>query len=53
LPATPPTLDNVNAFQDVPTTCVFSIPTGSLSAYQSETNWSSLTSTYTFVEEDI
>ena len=52
LPATPPTLSNVNAFQNVPTTCVFSIPTGSLTEYQNATNWSSLTSTYSFVEED-
>lgn len=52
LPATPPSLANVNAFQNVPTTCKFYIPTGSLAAYQSATNWSSLTSTYSFVEED-
>ena len=52
LPATPPTLVNVKAFEYVPTTCIFSIPTGSLSAYQSATNWSSLTSTYSFVEEE-
>ena len=52
LPATPPTLDNVNAFQGINSACVFYIPTGSLSAYQSATNWSSLTSTYIFTEED-
>lgn len=52
LPSTPPTLANVTAFSSVPTTCVFYIPTGSLAAYQSATNWSSLTSTYTFTEED-
>lgn len=53
LPANPPTLSNVNAFIDLPKTCVFSIPTGSLTAYQNATNWSSLiASGYQFVEED-
>lgn len=52
LPATPPTLGNSNSFNQVPTTCIFSIPTGSLTEYQNATNWSSLTSTYSFVEED-
>ena len=52
LPATPPTLSNVNVFNNVPKTCKFYIPTGTLSAYQAATNWSSLTSTYSFVEED-
>ena len=52
LPATPPTLERIDAFNGVPTTCVFYIPRGSLAAYQSATNWSSLTSTYTFTEED-
>lgn len=52
LPSTPPTLTNTSVFDNVPTTCVFYIPTGSLSAYQSATNWSSLTSKYTFTEED-
>jgi hypothetical protein len=52
LPATPPTLKNTNAFSNIPTTCIFYIPRGSLAEYQSATNWSSLTSTYTFTEED-
>jgi hypothetical protein len=52
LPATPPTLANVNAFRNINSACKFYIPTGSLSAYQSATNWSSLTSTYSFVEEN-
>jgi hypothetical protein len=52
LPATPPTLASTSDFNKVPTTCKFYIPTGSLSAYQSATNWSSLTSTYSFVEEN-
>ncbi len=52
LPAVPPTLTNTNAFNRVPGTCVFYIPTGSLAAYQAATNWSALTSQYSFVEED-
>ena len=52
LPATPPTLENINAFNNIKSSCVFYIPTGSLSAYQSATNWGTLTSKYTFVEED-
>ena len=51
LPATPPTLENVNAFSSVSTTCVFHIPAGSLSAYQSATNWSTLIGQYTFQED--
>jgi hypothetical protein len=51
LPATPPNIADTSAFLNVPTSCVFYIPTGSLSAYQSATNWSSLTSKYSFVEE--
>lgn len=52
LPATPPTLSNVSAFTNINSACVFYIPTGSLVAYQSAVNWSSLTSTYSFIEED-
>lgn len=52
LPATPPNLATTSAFTNIGTTCVFYIPTGSLSAYQSATNWSVLTSQYSFVEED-
>ena len=52
LPATPPTLSNTNAFGGVSSACVFYIPTGSLAAYQSANTWSSLTSKYSFVEED-
>ena len=49
LPTTPPTLMSVNAFNSVPSTCVFYCKTQeSLEAYQAATNWSSLTSTYTF-----
>jgi hypothetical protein len=52
LPAIPPTLSSTSAFGQVPTICVFYIPKGSLTEYQNATNWSSLTSTYSFVEED-
>jgi hypothetical protein len=51
LPAAPPSIQGAT-FTGINSQCVFYIPTGSLAAYQSETNWSSLTSTYSFVEED-
>lgn len=40
LPTTPPTLANSNAFYDIPSDCVIYVPSASLSAYQSATNWS-------------
>lgn len=56
LPATPPTCANKAVFDTVFTglnsACVFYIPTGSLAAYQADSNWGSLTSKYSFVEED-
>jgi hypothetical protein len=51
LPATPPNLTNANAFTSISSECVFYIPAGSLEAYQSSTNWSALTSKYSFMEE--
>jgi hypothetical protein len=39
-PQTPPTLYNASAFQNVPTTCVFTVPVGSGDAYKRATNWS-------------
>lgn len=42
-PATPPTLANVNAFASIPANCIFYVPKGSLEAYTTATNWSSLT----------
>ena len=51
LPATPPSIQNAT-FTGINSQCVFYIPMGSLAAYQSATNWSSLTSTYSFVEEN-
>lgn len=44
LPTTPPTLVNTSAFTNVPTTCIFYVPTGSLEAYQTATNWSTYAS---------
>lgn len=51
LPTTPPTVHK-NSFRDINSNCVFYVPTGSLSAYQSATNWSTLSANYSFVEED-
>ena len=45
---TPPTLAHVNAFRDLPSTCIIYVPYSSnhsiLSAYQSATNWSTYAS---------
>ncbi len=50
LPETPPTLANINAFQNINSACVFYCKTqASLEAYQSAANWSTLAGTYTFV----
>ena len=40
LPATPPTLSNMNAFNNIPDGCIIYVPAGSLEAYQTATNWS-------------
>lgn len=50
LPTTPPTIQS-NSFSGINSACVFHIPIGSLSAYQSATNWSTLTEQYQFVED--
>lgn len=50
LPATPPTIQS-SSFSSINAACVFHIPAGSLSAYQSATNWSTLTGQYTFTED--
>lgn len=44
LPTTPPTLSNTNAFSGVPSTCKIYVPSASLSAYQSASNWSAYAS---------
>lgn len=47
---TPPKVANSNAFTNVPTDCVISVPVGKLSAYKSATNYPS-SSKYTYIEE--
>ena len=49
-PATPPTVENPNAWTGVPTDCKIYVPTGSLSTYTSAENYPS-PSTYTYIEE--
>lgn len=49
LGSTPPTVANANAWNNVPTTCKIYVPTGSLSAYTSASNYPDL-NTYTYVE---
>jgi len=46
---TPPTVSSSNAWQNVPTTCKIYVPSGSLSAYTSATNYPS-SSSYTYIE---
>lgn len=48
-PTAPPTVSNSNAFASLPTDCKIYVPTGSLSAYTSATNYPS-SSTYTYIE---
>jgi len=50
LPATPPTVASASAFSSIPTDCKIYVPTGSLSAYTTATNYPS-SSTYTYIEE--
>ena len=46
---TPPTVSNSNAFSSLPADCKIYVPTGSLGAYTTATNYPS-SSTYTYVE---
>ena len=46
---TPPTVSNSNAWTGIPTDCIIYVPSGTLSAYTSATNYPS-SSTYTYVE---
>lgn len=48
--STPPTISNSNAFSDIPADCKIYVPTGSLSAYTSATNYPS-SAIYTYIEE--
>ena len=50
-PTTPPTVSSSNAFGTIPSDCIISVPTGTLAAYTSATNYPSA-STYTYIEED-
>ena len=43
-PATPPTLSNTNAFQNIPSDCIIYVPQGCLEAYQNATNWTTYAS---------
>lgn len=43
-----PTLQNVNAFEGVPTDCIFEVH--NRDSYVNGTNWSELVNTYTFIE---
>jgi hypothetical protein len=44
LPTTPPTLASTNVFNSIPSDCKIYVPSASLSAYQSATNWSTYAS---------
>ena len=53
LPETPPTLVDVNAFDNIKATCVFYCKNQeSLEAYKAAANWSTLAGTYAFVVEE-
>ena len=49
-PASPPTVNNANAFSGLPTDCVIYVPTGKLADYTSAQNYPS-SATYTYAEE--
>jgi hypothetical protein len=52
LPPNPPTLEDINAFDNIKADCVFYCKTqASKDAYLSATNWSTLAGTYSFVVE--
>ena len=53
LPETPPTLANVNTFDNINKNCVFYCKTqASLNSYKAAPIWSTLTGTYTFKVEE-
>lgn len=49
LGSTPPTVSNANAWTGIPTSCVIQVPTGSLTAYTTASNYPD-PNTYTYVE---
>ena len=53
LPEKTPILENVNAFQNINTACIFYCKSQEiLNAYKAAENWSTLTGTYTFKVEE-
>lgn len=44
LPTTPPTLSNINAFNNISSDCVIYVPSASLSDYQTTSNWATYAS---------
>lgn len=50
LPATPPTVENANAFTGIPSTCVVEVPVGTLAAYQAATNYAAIAAQMVEVE---
>jgi hypothetical protein len=47
---TPPVISHSNAFQNIPTDCIISVPVGCLEAYKTATNYPD-PNTYTYAEE--
>lgn len=48
-PTTPPTVSNINAWSNIPTDCIIYVPTGTLEAYTTATNYPN-SATYTYQE---
>ena len=48
-PTTPPTVSSIDAWQNIPTSCIIYVPQGSLSAYTSATNYPN-PNNYTYIE---
>lgn len=48
-PTAPPTVSNANTWTNLPTTCIIQVPTGSLTAYTTASNYPD-PNTYTYVE---
>lgn len=44
LPSSPPSLSSTTAFTGIPDDCIIYVPSGTLTAYQTATNWSSFAS---------
>ena len=48
-PTTPPTVSNIDAWNNIPTDCIIYVPTGTLEAYKTATNYPD-PATYTYME---